>query len=67
MVDYNVDLVQRFERAKELRKQWNISIMACLLNKVINLKDLDSYRKDYKKGKAYQKYIKRNVGHNEDL
>ena len=61
LIDYDPTLIQRWERnPKNLKKTWNLAVMAAVSDKAITFDDLEGYRrKDFRKGSVWRNYIKR--------
>ena len=54
LIDFDPSLIEQWEKPKELKRVWNLAIMSCLFGNQITWEELDSYKKDYTKGKEFR-------------
>jgi hypothetical protein len=59
-VPFHLGLIEQWEKPKDAKRQWDISIMSCLVNGAITWDDLKKYKKTYRDGRAFKKYLNKN-------
>ena len=53
-LDYNTNLIQRWEKPRNLNRQWNLALMSLLYDRVIEI-DIEDLESHFKRSAAYKK------------
>ena len=62
-IDFDFGLIEKWEKPKEIKRQWDQVVMAAIYNKDLTWDEMETYRKDYTKSKTFVKYKGSNKMH----
>jgi hypothetical protein len=61
LVDFHIGLVQKWEKPKELKRIWNLSIIHAVNANQISWAELGEFKKDFRQGAEYKRFKTRNT------
>jgi hypothetical protein len=63
---YDMGLIEKWEKPKELKRQWDQVCMAAIYNKDITWEEMEQWRIPYQKSKAFKKYRSSSTMHEDN-
>jgi len=66
IVDFNIGLIQKWEKPKELKRMWNLAIISGINSGQISWDDIKEFKKDFTQCQAWKKYQTKNTSHDLD-